>query len=62
MSKQTPVSANTWTAGLNGIYRKFRTRGQQQLQPWQWFVLLYLLGFSSLLLLVFVLKMLIKTL
>jgi len=62
MSKQTPVSTNTWTAGFNGIYRKFSTRSQPQLQPWQWFVLLYLLGFSSLLLLVFVLKMLIKTL
>jgi hypothetical protein len=62
MSKQTPVSAKKWTAGLNGIYRKFSASHQQQLQPWQWFVLLYLLGFSSLLLLVFLLKMLIKTL
>ncbi len=57
--KHTAASTNSWTAGFNGIYRKFMA---SQLQPWQWFVLLYLLGFSSLLLLAFLLKMLIKTL
>lgn len=62
MSKQTPRSITQLTAGCHDIYRKFSRKGQQQLHPWQWFVLLYLLGFSSLLLLVFVLKMLIKTL
>jgi hypothetical protein len=47
---------------FNGICRKFSRKNQQQLQPWQWFALLYLLGFSTLLLLVFLLKMLIKAL
>lgn len=53
------ATSNNWSAGLHGIYRKFSA---SQLQPWQWFVLLYLLGFCSLLLLAFLLKMLIKTL
>lgn len=60
--KHKASSAHNWTAGLAGIYRKFSASQQQQLQPWQWFVLLYLLGFCSLLLLAFLLKMLIKTL
>jgi hypothetical protein len=49
-------------AGLNGICRKFMDAQQYQLQAWQWFLLLYLLGFSTLLLLAFLLKMLIKAL
>jgi hypothetical protein len=60
--KQTAPASNRWTGVLHGIYRKFSASQQQQLQPWQWFVLLYLLGFCSLLLLAFLLKMLIKTL
>jgi hypothetical protein len=49
-------------AGFNGVCRKFMDAQHYQLQAWQWFLLLYLLGFSSLLLLAFLLKMLIKAL
>ncbi len=61
MKTKKSVRSAPWIE-FNGICRKFCSQHQQQLQPWQWFVLLYLLGFSTLLLLVFLLKMLIKAL
>lgn len=49
-------------AGFNGICRKLLADQQNKLQAWQWFLLLYFLGFSSLMLLAFFLKLLIKAL